>query len=72
MRGGKGTDGGSSGGGSMSAEVAAVRRRQWQCGDGVPLARENSSAIKIVGGCHNSFLVFVSDSSKFRLAENLV
>ena len=25
-----------------------------------------------LGGCCNSFLVFVSDSSKFRLAENLV
>ena len=25
-----------------------MRRQQWQCGDGVPLARENSSAIKIV------------------------
>ncbi len=26
----------------------------------------------LMGGCRNSFLVFVSDSSKFRLAENLV
>ncbi len=47
-RGGKGADGGGGGGGSMAVEVVAVRRQQWQCGDGVSLARENSSAIKIV------------------------
>ena len=37
---------GGEGGGSASAEVAAVRRQRWRCGDGVPFARENSLAWK--------------------------
>ncbi len=37
---------GGGGGGSAAAEVAAVRRRPWRCGDGVPFARENSSAME--------------------------